>query len=48
MSGDYKDYSIIKIGQNIEKIPGDLRRLAVARTLVKDRQPTLMWKTRKE
>ena len=29
-------YSIIEIGQNIMKYPGDLRRLAVAQTLVKD------------
>ena len=28
-SGDYSDYSIIKIGQNTEKSPGDLRRLIV-------------------
>ncbi len=28
-SGDRPDYSIIKINQNTEKSPGDLRRLAV-------------------
>ena len=28
-SGDHPNYSIIKIGQNIQKSPGDLRRLAV-------------------
>ena len=28
-SGDYLNYSIIKIYQNTEKSPGDLRRLAV-------------------
>ena len=27
--GDHPDYSIIKIGQNTEKSPGDLKRLAV-------------------
>ena len=30
--------SIIKIGQNTEKIPGDLRRPAAAKTTVEDRQ----------
>ena len=28
-SEDYPDYSIIKIGQDTEKSPGDVRRLAV-------------------
>ena len=32
---DPPDYCIIKIGQNIEKSPGYLRRLAVAQTPVK-------------
>ena len=32
----------IEIGQNTEKSPGDLRRLAVTQTLVKDHQQTLM------
>ena len=31
-SSDHLDYSIIKTGQNIEKSPGDLRRLAIAQT----------------
>ena len=31
-SGDHLDYSIVKIGQNTEKSPGDLRRFAVAQT----------------
>ena len=35
-SGDHKFYTIIKIGQNTEKSSGDLRRLAVTQTLVKD------------
>ena len=34
--GDHPDYCIIEIGQNIKKSPGDLRRLAVTQTLVKD------------
>ena len=43
-SGDHSNYSIIEIGQNTEKSPGDLRRLAVTQTSVKDHQLTLMWK----
>ena len=42
MSGDHPHYSIIKIGQNIEKSPGDLRRLAVTQTLVEIYQLTLV------
>ena len=41
-SGDYPDYSIIKIGQNTEKNPGDLRRLAATQTPVKDHQLALV------
>ena len=43
-SGDHPDYSIIKIGQNIEKSPGDLKRL-VTQTPVKVHQLTLVRKT---
>ena len=32
---NHQDYSIIKIGQNTEKSPGDLRKLAVAQIPVK-------------
>ena len=32
MSGDYPNDNIIKIDQNTEKNPGDLRRLAVIQT----------------
>ena len=39
--------SVIKIGQNTEKSPGDLRRLAVTQTPVEDHQLTLVWKTLK-
>ena len=39
---DYPNNSIIKIGQNTEKSPGDLRRLAVTQTLVKNHQLILM------
>ena len=38
-SGDHRNYYIIEIGQNTEKSPGDLRRLAVTQTPVKDHQP---------
>ena len=34
-SEDHPNYTIVKIGQNTEKSPGDLRRLAVAQTPVK-------------
>ena len=41
---DNKNYCIVKIGQNIEKSPGDLRKLAVIQTPVEDPQSTLAWK----
>ena len=41
-SGDHPNYSIIENGQNTEKSPGDLRRLAVAQTPVKDHQLMLI------
>ena len=41
---DYPDYNIITIGQNTEKSPGDLRRLAVTKTPVKDHQLRLIFK----
>ena len=37
-SGDHPNYNIIENGQNTEKSPGDLRRLAVTQTPVKDHQ----------
>ena len=42
MSGDNPNYCITKIGQNTEKSPEDLRRLAVTQTPVKDPHLTLM------
>ena len=39
---DHLDYNIIKIGLKTEKSPGDLRRLAVTQTPVKDHQLTLV------
>ena len=41
-----EDNSIAKIGKNNEKSPGNLMRLAVTQTPVKDYQLTLTWKTR--
>ena len=40
---DYPDYSIVEIGQNIEKSPGDMR----TQTSLKDHQLTLVGKTYK-
>ena len=45
--GDNSNDSIAKNGQNPETSPGDLRRLAVTQTPVKNHQLTLMGKTRK-
>ena len=42
--GDHPNYSIIKIGQNTEESPGDLKRFAVTQTPVKNRHLTLVWK----
>ena len=44
-SGDHPNNSIIENGQNTEKSPGDLRRLAITQSQVKDHQMSLMWKT---
>ena len=46
-SRDYLEYTIIKIIQNTEKSPGDLRRLAVTQTPVRNHQLILVWKTLK-
>ena len=43
-SGDHPNYTIVENGQNTEKSPGDLRRLAVTQTPVKDHQLMLMGK----
>ena len=40
-NGDHQNYCIIEIGQNTEKSPGNLRRLVVAQTSVKDHKLTL-------
>ena len=39
---DYPDYSINMIDQNLEKCPGDLKRLAVTQTPEKNYQLTLV------
>ena len=41
-SGDHPNYYIIENDQNTEKSPGDLRRLAVTQTPVKDHQLKLV------
>ena len=45
---DHTNYSIVEIGRNTEKSPGDMRRLAVTETLVKEPQLMVAWKTRKK
>ena len=39
---NHSNYSIVEIGENPETSPGDLRKLAVTRTPVKDHQLTLV------
>ena len=46
-SGNHTDYSITNIGQNTEKCPGDLIRLAVTQILARNHQLTFVWKTLK-
>ena len=41
-SGDFPNYNIIENGKNTEKSPGDLKRLAITQTPVKDHQLKLM------
>ena len=41
-SGEIPNYSIVGKGQNTEKSPGYLRRLAVTQTPLKDHQLTLI------
>ena len=38
---DHPNYILVEIGKNIQKNPGDVRRLAVTQTSVKDYQLTL-------
>ena len=46
-SGDHTNYSIDEIGQNTKKSPGDLGRLAVTQTPVKNYQLAPVVKTLK-
>ena len=46
-SGDNPNCSIVEIGQNTEKSPGDLRKLAVTQTPIRNHRLTLMRKTLK-
>ena len=43
--GNHPNYSIIKIGQNTEKSPGDLEKFAVSQTLAEEHQLTLVSRT---
>ena len=45
--GDHPDYSIFEIVQNTEKSTGDLSRLVVTQTPVRNHRLTLVWKTLK-
>ena len=47
-SRNHSNYSIVEIGQNMEESPGDLRRLAVNQSPVKDHQLTLVRKPHKK
>ena len=40
--GEHTNYNIDEIGQNTEKCPGDVKRLATTQTPVKDYQLTLI------
>ena len=42
VSGNYPNYSTIKIGQNTQKSPVDLKKLAVTQISVKNHQLTLV------
>ena len=44
---DQPNYNLFAIGQNTEKNPGYLSKLAVTQVPVKNHQLTLLWKTSK-
>ena len=44
-SGHHPNYSIVEIGQNTKKSPGDLRRFVVNQTPVGNHQLTMAGKT---
>ena len=45
---DPLNHNIVEINQNTDKSPGDLKKIAVTLTPVKEHQITLEWKTYKE
>ena len=45
---DHPNYRVVKISLNTQKCSGDLRRLAVTQTPVKDLQLTQVWKAKKK
>ena len=47
-SGNHPNYSIVKISHNTETIPGNLRRLAITQTPVKDHLLTPVGKILKD
>ena len=47
ISGEHPNYSSVEIGQNTEKSPGDLRRLAVTQAPVENHHLMLVGKTLK-
>ena len=46
-SGDHQNNSIVEIGQNTKKSPGNVRKLTVTQTPVENYQLTLVWRTLK-
>ena len=46
--GNCPNYSIVEIDQNTEKSPGDLRRLVVTQTSMRNYQLTLVWNLENE
>ena len=44
---DNLHHRIVEIDQNTEKSPGDLKRLGITQTVVKNHQLTLVWKTQR-
>ena len=47
-SRDHPNYSTVMIGQDTEKSPGYLMKLAVTQTTMEDHQLMMVWKTLKE
>ena len=47
-SGDHPNYGIVQIDQNTKKNTGDLKRLAVTQTPVRNNPLMVVWKTIKD